>query len=132
MAGVDDNSSDNAADEDGEVTEEDSSDEEDEDEDIDDEEALELRHKIEQALRANGVEPATGDTDSEEEELMDDDQMVAIDEQLAEVFRSRTNEKKPNKRMFGVLTYLAFVNSSPHRRRSAGSNPLQEPCSRSG
>lgn len=67
----------------------------DSDDDINDEEAdLELRNKIEEALRVNGIEPATGDTDSEEEELMDDDQMMAIDEQLAQVFRSRANEKK--------------------------------------
>jgi DNA polymerase phi len=55
---------------------------------------LELRNKIEEALRVNGIEPATGETDSEDEELMDDDQMMAVDEQLAQVFRSRTNEKK--------------------------------------
>src|ERR1700678_1711355 len=55
---------------------------------------LELRNKIEEALRINGIEPATGETDSEDEELMDDDQMMAMDEQLAQVFRSRTNEKK--------------------------------------
>jgi DNA polymerase phi len=67
----------------------------DSDDDINDEEAdLELRNKIEEALRVNGIEPATGDTDSEEEELMDDDQMMAIDAQLAQVFRSRANEKK--------------------------------------
>lgn len=60
---------------------------------------LELRNKIEEALRVNGIEPATGETDSEDEELMDDDQMMAIDEQLAQVFRSRTNEKKGGKSM---------------------------------
>jgi len=70
----------------------------DSDDDINDEEAdLELRNKIEEALRVNGIEPATVDTDSEEEELMDDDQMMAIDEQLAQVFRSRANEKKSGK-----------------------------------
>jgi DNA polymerase phi len=61
---------------------------------------LELRNKIEEALRVNGIEPATGETDSEDEELMDDDQMMAIDEQLAQVFRSRRNEKKGGKGMF--------------------------------
>ncbi|KDR81783.1 hypothetical protein GALMADRAFT_221648 [Galerina marginata CBS 339.88] len=67
-------------------------------EDSNDEEAdLELRNKIEEALRVNGIEPATGYTDSEEEDLMDDDQMMAIDEQLAQVFRSRANERKPGK-----------------------------------
>jgi DNA polymerase phi len=60
---------------------------------------LELRNKIEEALRVNGIEPATGETDSEDEELMDDDQMMAIDEHLAQVFRSRTNEKKGGKGM---------------------------------
>ncbi|KAG6821076.1 hypothetical protein H0H93_007235 [Arthromyces matolae] len=61
----------------------------------DEEEDVELRKKIEEALRVNGVEAATGDSD--EEELMDDEQMMAIDEQLAAVFRMRTNEKKPGK-----------------------------------
>lgn len=60
---------------------------------------LELRNKIEEALRVNGIEPATGETDSEDEELLDDDQMMAIDEQLAQVFRSRTNENKGGKGM---------------------------------
>ncbi|KJA27489.1 hypothetical protein HYPSUDRAFT_35394 [Hypholoma sublateritium FD-334 SS-4] len=58
---------------------------------------LELRNKIEEALRINGIEPATGETDSEEEGLMDDDEMMAIDEQLAQVFRSRANELKAGK-----------------------------------
>ena len=62
-----------------------------------DEVDLELRNKIEEALRVNGIEPATGETDSEDEELMDDDQMMAIDEHLAQAFRSRTNEKKGGK-----------------------------------
>lgn len=55
---------------------------------------LELRRKVEEALRVDGIELTTGATDSEEEELMDDEQMMAIDERLAEVFRSRANEKK--------------------------------------
>lgn len=79
-------------DEDGDTESEDSQEdsedgESDEDEDVDDEETLVLRNKIEQALRVNGIEPATGETDSEDEELMDDDQMMAIDDQLADFFR---------------------------------------------
>jgi len=70
------------------------SDGDDSGDDSDEEVDLELRKKIEEALRVNGIEPATGETDSEEEELMDDDQMMALDEQLAQVFRSRTNERK--------------------------------------
>jgi len=70
------------------------SDGDDSGEDSNEEEAdPELRNKIEEALRVNGIEPATGETDSEEE-FLDDEQMMAIDEQLAGVFRSQTNEKK--------------------------------------
>lgn len=73
--------------------------EEEEPEESGDENAdLELRKKIEEALRVNGIEPATDGTDEDsDEELMDDDQMMAIDEQLADVFRSRANEKKSGK-----------------------------------
>jgi len=74
--------------------------EDDEDEDEEDEEPdLELRSKIEEALRASGIEPAD-DSEEEgdsEEEVMDDDQMIAIDDQLAEIFRSKASEKKGGK-----------------------------------
>ncbi|KAI9056874.1 hypothetical protein FKP32DRAFT_1598752 [Trametes sanguinea] len=67
---------------------------EEEDEDVDEEADLELRRKIEEALRVNGIAAATGESDDEsEEELMDDDQMLAIDEQLAAAFRARAGEK---------------------------------------
>ena len=90
--------------EDEEGSEEDASSEseDNDDEDEDEEPDLELRSKIEEALRASGIEPAEGsegDDDSEEEELMDDDQMMAIDEQLAEIFRSRASAKKGGKGM---------------------------------
>ncbi|KAF9477373.1 hypothetical protein BDN70DRAFT_914180 [Pholiota conissans] len=85
----------------GEVNSDENSDLDEDDEsgvDSNEEEAdLELRNKIEEALRVNGIEPATGETDSEEEELMDDEQMMAIDEQLAQVFCSRANEGKAGK-----------------------------------
>lgn len=71
-------------------------DEEEEDDEMGAEEAQELRNKIEAALRVNGIEPATGETD-DEEDLMDDDQMMAIDEQLAAVFKSRAAEKSTGK-----------------------------------
>jgi DNA polymerase phi len=59
---------------------------------------LELRRKIEEALRINGVEAATGDSDDDsDEELMDDEQMLAVDEHLAQVFRLREGEKKTGK-----------------------------------
>ncbi|KAI8998993.1 DNA polymerase phi-domain-containing protein [Trametes punicea] len=68
--------------------------EEDEEEEGDEEADLELRRKIEEALRVNGIAAATGNSDDEsEEELMDDDQMLAIDEQLAAAFKARASEK---------------------------------------
>ena len=76
----------------------------DDDEDLDDVEDPELRKKIEEALRVNGVE--AGDSDDEsEEELMDDEQMLAIDEQLAAVFKARAGEKKLGKGMH--VSYFA-------------------------
>ncbi|KAL1715196.1 DNA polymerase phi-domain-containing protein [Schizophyllum commune] len=69
-------------------------DEEDSDEDDeDDAEAAELRKKIEDALRVNGIEPAN-EEDDEDEDLMDDDQMMVIDEQLTEVFKASASGKK--------------------------------------
>ena len=90
---------------DEESSEEDSDSESDDDEgENEDEEGegeepdLELRSKIEEALRASGIEPADdSEGDSEEDEVMDDDQMMAIDDQLAEIFRSRAGEKKGGK-----------------------------------
>ncbi|KAF9009405.1 DNA polymerase phi-domain-containing protein [Cyathus striatus] len=109
------------ADMDGEMEDEDESDEKESSEsesdnkdqsadEGDEEENLELRKKIEEALRINGIEPATGDTDESEEELMDDDQMLAIDEQLAEVFRSRTNENKSSKNVDAQREATHFKN----------------------
>ncbi|KAH0584348.1 hypothetical protein H2248_009888 [Termitomyces sp. 'cryptogamus'] len=87
LNGSDDSEEESDEDDAGEGNDEDSNDEE---------EDIELRRKIEEALRVNGIEAATGDSD-EEEELMDDDQMMAIDEQLAAVFKTRANEKKTGK-----------------------------------
>ena len=75
---------------------------------MDEDEALALRNKIEQALRVNGIEPATGDSESEED-LMDDEQMMAIDGQLAEVFRSHIGEKKSGNRTLVSLNTMVMV-----------------------
>ncbi|GJE98126.1 DNA polymerase phi-domain-containing protein [Phanerochaete sordida] len=83
--------------EDEEESEADDDVEEDE-EDLDEAADPELRRKIEEALSVNGIQGATGESDDEsEEELMDDDQMMAIDEQLAAVFRARADERKLTK-----------------------------------
>ncbi|KAI0713431.1 DNA polymerase phi-domain-containing protein [Earliella scabrosa] len=71
---------------------------EDDEDDVDEAADLELRHKIEEALRVNGISAATGDSDDEsEEDLMDDDQMLAIDSQLAAAFKARAAEKRGGK-----------------------------------
>ncbi|KAF7304662.1 hypothetical protein MKEN_01180100 [Mycena kentingensis (nom. inval.)] len=57
----------------------------------------ELRRKIEEALRVNGVGVDSGEDGSEgesDEELMDDEQMLAVDEQLAQVFKMREGGKR--------------------------------------
>ncbi|KAK1232279.1 DNA-directed DNA polymerase [Marasmius sp. AFHP31] len=79
-----------------------SSEEEDGDEDEDsgnEEPDGELRERIMEALAVNGIQAATGETDDDEseEEFMDDDQMMAIDQHLAEVFRMRLDETKKGK-----------------------------------
>lgn len=63
-----------------------------------DEAADQVRKKIEDALKANGVD--VGEDSSKEdsdEELMDDEQMMALDDTLADIFRTRTNERKSKK-----------------------------------
>ncbi|KAG1754468.1 DNA polymerase phi-domain-containing protein, partial [Suillus lakei] len=72
--------------------------------------ALELRMKIEDALKANGAEAAIGDTDESEEELVDDEQMMAIDEHLAEVFRSRSGDSKQSKNVNAQREATHFKN----------------------
>lgn len=91
----DDDEDDEGGDDDEE--EDDGGEDEDEDEsEADEPEDPELRRKITEVLRANGIEAATGDSDEEsEEEEMDDDQMMAIDDQLAQIFKeSRKGKSK--------------------------------------
>lgn len=119
----------------GETSEGDDVDDEEvveDDEEIDEEADPELRRKIEEALRVNGIQPATGETDDEsEEEFMDDDQMMAIDEQLAAVFKARADERRLGKGSLLFLVkdiILSFV-SCKYRfrcRRSARGHALQE------
>lgn len=92
---------DEGEDEEMEEEEEDSESDNGSDDDEEDEAPdLELRSKIEEALQVNGIEPAEDSRDDDsEEELMDDDQMVTIDEQLSEIFRSRASEKRGGKGM---------------------------------
>ncbi|KAH7107409.1 DNA polymerase phi-domain-containing protein [Auriculariales sp. MPI-PUGE-AT-0066] len=75
-------------DDEGEEDQEDEEDDGDEEGDAD----AELRARLEEALRLSGMDPAENDG-SEDEELMDDDQMMQFDEQLAVVFKTRKSEK---------------------------------------
>ncbi|KAL4076956.1 DNA polymerase phi-domain-containing protein [Scleroderma yunnanense] len=64
-----------------------------------DEAAQEMRKKIADTLKASGMDGVEDDGLDEEsdEDLMDDEQMMAIDEHLAEIFRSRKDEQKSKK-----------------------------------
>lgn len=97
-------------------------------EDGDDEDAQQMREKIADALKANGMDSVADDeTDGEsDEELMDDEQMMAVDEHLAEIFRSRKDERK-SKKGLQLFLDLPFISLTFFRgRRSTRSNPLQE------
>lgn len=77
----------------------DSEDEKDEDEDEEDaEDDAELRKKIEEAFGAVGLDVHSGNSDDDsvsesDEEPMNDEQMFQLDEQLADIFRSRAKAK---------------------------------------
>lgn len=110
--------------EDGEGDQEDESDDDDEDAVVEDDEEIdedadpELRRKIEEALRVNGIQAATGESDEEsEEELMDDDQMMAIDEQLAAVFKARADERRLGKGSRHISSSSAISDTHIYRCR---------------
>jgi len=65
---------------------------EEEESDADAEVDEELRNKIAEALKINGAD-ANSDEEGSDEDLMDDDQMMAIDEKLAQIFKARVGDK---------------------------------------
>lgn len=89
---------------DAEESDESSNEDEDEDDDdLDLEVDEELRAKILEALKESGVdgddaeEDEEDDEDGEEEELLDDDQMMELDDKLAEIFKQRKAASKSAK-----------------------------------
>ncbi|GAB1517408.1 DNA-directed DNA polymerase [Rhizoctonia solani] len=94
-------------DDEDEKSEDDSdSDSDDDSTDGDENEELEVdpefRKQVAEALRVNGMaiaedEDEDSDSDSEEEVLLDDDQMMQLDEQLAKVFRAHAGGSKEKK-----------------------------------
>jgi DNA polymerase phi len=66
-----------------------------EDSEHDDVVDMELRLNLENAMRANAMHVIGSDSDSADDEGFDDDQMMAIDNQLAEVFRAQATKRNP-------------------------------------
>ncbi|CAO3670180.1 unnamed protein product [Umbelopsis ramanniana] len=91
------NEEDESGDDDDEEEEEDDDDDdveidEDDDEDVDEE----LRNKIQEAMKSQGILAGSDDEDEDMDDL-DDDQMEAFDEKLAEIFRQKKVEKNDRK-----------------------------------
>ncbi|CAO3635815.1 unnamed protein product [Cunninghamella echinulata] len=113
LFGQDDENDEDEEEEGGDEDEDEDEDDEDDDDDVemidvdmdeDDEEVdEELRLKVEEALRSQGIladeDDEDNDIDSEEEELLDDDAMEAFDEKLAEIFKIKKSEKSQKKSM---------------------------------
>ncbi|KAI6032543.1 DNA polymerase phi-domain-containing protein [Pisolithus marmoratus] len=87
-----------SSEEEDESSSEASDDDEDLSEECDGEDAQEVRKKLGDLLKAGGMDNVEGDeSDEESEELMDDEQMMAIDAHLAEIFQSRKDEQRSKK-----------------------------------
>jgi DNA polymerase phi len=67
---------------------------------------LELRKKVAEALQVSGHES------DEDEEMMDDDQMLKMDEQLAAVFRMQRGPKLDKKRVLGPCHVIPTISLS--------------------
>jgi DNA polymerase phi len=76
-------------------------------------------------LRRNDSSPTVDMADEESEGELDDDQMMAIDDQLAQILKGRERGKK-DKGSQSHLTELAFVDSR-HRGGTKRSDTLQKP-----
>lgn len=112
-----------------------SSDDEDDDMEVDEN----FRNELLAALQANGVADEFDAKDSDdgeesEEELLDDDQMMAMDEKLADIFRLQGGGRKGKKsKCVDLLTcdrradiILMYLSSRENRRYT-----LQASCCRS-
>ncbi|THH32974.1 hypothetical protein EUX98_g1203 [Antrodiella citrinella] len=98
----DDMDEDTEAGEDAKESDNESGDDEDSDDDGEIEDDPLLRAAIEEALSVNGIKASEGDSDDDsDEEFMDDEQMMAIDDQLAAVFKARADERGGRGKSFG-------------------------------
>ena len=91
--------------EDVEMEDDEDSDEEDDDEEENGEVDEELRRKVEEAMRNQGV--LGGDDDEEEDEDLDDEAMFGFDDKLAEIFKQKQLASgKHNSKFIYFLSYI--------------------------
>jgi DNA polymerase phi len=90
----------------------------------DDESSENTEAEDEENSQRNGTSPTFDMADEESEDELDDDQMMAIDDQLAQILKDRERGKK-DKGPLSHLTRLVFVNSR-HRRGTKRSHALQK------
>lgn len=67
-----------------------------------------MRKALSEAIGGGGEESDAGSDESSSEANMDDEQMMAIDEKLAEVFRSQQLERKKGKGMSVLNTRSTY------------------------
>lgn len=90
--------SDEDEEEESESEQDEPSESENEDDEDDAEVDPEFRRQVAEALQVNGMAAADGsDSDSEDEVVLDDDQMMQLDEHLAKVFKAQAGNTKEKK-----------------------------------
>jgi DNA polymerase phi len=92
--------------------------------DEDDESSESTEAENEENSHRNGTGPTFDMANEESEDELDDDQMMAIDDHLAQILKDRERGKK-DKGPLSHLTRLVFVNSR-HRRGTKRSHALQK------
>lgn len=103
-----------------EDSDEDDFDSDDEDLDVDED----FKNELLAALQASGVADdfdaaEEGENDESEEEILDDDQMLALDDKLADIFRMNGGGRNTKKRECVTISYGSnFVDVLSHRRQS--------------
>jgi DNA polymerase phi len=104
-----------------------SSDSDDSEDTNNEDEDPELRNKIE-ALYVDGAGSNIGESGEDSEQVMNDDQMMAVDEQLAEIFRSRPN-RKGRKGCPSLSIRNVTKSSDPRHGIRTWGYPFQKPSS---
>jgi DNA polymerase phi len=82
-------------------------------------------NSITEVFQTKGIVAMDETTDEESERELDDDQMMAMDEELALMFNDRVKRRK-DKGVFSCLAQAASVDGYP-RRSTERSDPFQKP-----